>query len=190
MFDYPGDMDLPTDTSAAGELALVSVAARGWSLSDGQAGQAGAPAPSAAALAVIELAERLTTKARKRHTFTTALAGAGAFPNPARASVLWLGVDGGTTELADLAAAARAAGAKVGGPPDGTRFTPHLTLARPRPPVEATRWLRVLDSYRGPTWEVAEIDLIASYLGEGPSGRPRYETIARAALGHPAAEVP
>lgn len=137
-----------------------------------------------------ELAERLTTKARKRHTFTTALAGAGAFPNPARASVLWLGVDGGTTELADLAAAARAAGAKVGGPPDGTRFTPHLTLARPRPPVEATRWLRVLDSYRGPTWEVAEIDLIASYLGEGPSGRPRYETIARAALGHPAAEVP
>lgn len=62
MFDYPGDMDLPTDTSAAGELALVSVAARGWSLSDGQAGQAGAPAPSAAALAVIELAERLKSR--------------------------------------------------------------------------------------------------------------------------------
>ena len=130
-----------------------------------------------------ELGDRLATKASKRHTVTTALAGGGAFPNPARASVLWLGLDGGTEELTHLATSARAAGAKVGAPPDGTRFSPHLTVARLRPPIEATKWLRVLDSYRGPAWEVAEIELLASFLGEGPGGRPRYETVARFPLG-------
>ncbi len=130
-----------------------------------------------------ELVERLETKAAKRHTVSTALAGAGAFPNPARASVLWLGLNGGTAELTHLAASARAAGGKVGAPADGKRFTPHLTVARMRPPIEATKWLRVLDSYRGPTWEVSDIEVLASHLGEGPGGRPRYETVARLALG-------
>jgi len=137
-----------------------------------------------------ELAERLATKASKRHTFLTALAGAGAFPNPARASVVWLGLDGGTDDLAHLAASGRAAGGKVGAPPDGKRFTPHLTLARPRPPIEATRWLRVLDSYRSPTWEVLDIELIASYLGENPGGRPRYESVARLPLRRPREVTP
>ncbi len=133
-----------------------------------------------------ELVERLATKASKRHTFTTAVAGAGAFPHPAKASVLWLGLDGGTADVEHLAAAARAAGGRVGAPPDGARFRPHLTLARLRPPIEATRWLRVLDTYRSPTWEVADIELVASYLGEGPGGRPRYDTVARLPLGQPA----
>ncbi len=136
-----------------------------------------------------ELVERLETKAAKRHTFTTALAGAGTFPNPARASVLWLGLDGDTAELTHLAESARAAGGKVGAPPDGKRFTPHLTVARLRPPIEATRWLRVLDSYRGPTWEVVDIELLASFLGEGPGGRPRYEVVARLPLGKLGHEV-
>ena len=39
-------------------------------------------------------------------------------------------------------------------------------------PVEATRWLRVLDTYAGPTWTVEELALVASHLGEGPRGRP------------------
>ena len=134
-----------------------------------------------------ELIERLATKASKRHTFTTGLAEAGAFPNPARANVLWLGLDCGTDELTHLAASGRAAGAKVGAPPDGQKFRPHLTLARPRPPIEATRWLRVLDSYRSPVWEVVDIALIASYLGEGSGGGSRYETVAQFALGRPGA---
>ncbi|MFZ1285498.1 MAG: RNA 2',3'-cyclic phosphodiesterase [Candidatus Phosphoribacter sp.] len=129
-----------------------------------------------------ELAERLTTKAAKRSVFRLALAGAGAFPDPARASVLWLGVSDSDSdsveELQSLARAARAAGAAIGAPPDGRRFTPHLTMARLRPPLEATRWLRVLDTYRSPSWEVADVELVASHRGEGPGGRPRYETVA------------
>lgn len=127
-----------------------------------------------------ELAERLAVKAAKRHTFSMSLAGAGAFPDPARATVLWLGVDPGADgeTLPRLSAAARAAASATGAPADGKRFTAHLTLARLRPPTEATRWLRVLDTYRSPAWSVGSIELVASYLGEGPGGRPRYETVA------------
>ena len=143
-----------------------------------------------------ELVERLETAASRRHTCELALVGAGAFPAAERAAVLWLGlhVDGrdasgrdslgaAETEVHRLAINARAAATKIGAPPDGQRFVPHLTVARPRRPIEATKWLRVLDSYRGPTWELTEIDLVASYLGEGARRRPRYETVATIALG-------
>jgi 2'-5' RNA ligase len=58
-----------------------------------------------------------------------------------------------------------------------------VTLARIAHPVEATRWVRVLDSYRGPTWQADEIALVASYLGEGVRRRPRYDVVETFSLG-------
>jgi RNA 2',3'-cyclic 3'-phosphodiesterase len=58
-----------------------------------------------------------------------------------------------------------------------------VTLARIGRPVEATRWLRVLDAYRGPAWQAQEIALIESHLGEGPRKRPRYEVVETFGLG-------
>jgi 2'-5' RNA ligase len=129
-----------------------------------------------------ELGERLATKAAKLAPFPATLVGAGTFPHPARASVLWAGVQTPADELARLSAKARAAMSSAGGAPDGKRFTPHLTLARLRRPIEATRWLRILDTYQGPSWVVEHIELVASHLREGPSGRPRHETVARVPL--------
>jgi 2'-5' RNA ligase len=83
----------------------------------------------------------------------------------------------GSVELDRLATGARAAAAKAGTEVDGGRFHPHVTLARTGRPIEATRWIRVLDAYRGPSWSVEEIALVASYLGEGPRRRPRYEVL-------------
>ncbi|MGA7147621.1 MAG: RNA 2',3'-cyclic phosphodiesterase, partial [Microbacterium sp.] len=60
---------------------------------------------------------------------------------------------------------------------DGTRFRPHVTVARLRRPTEVTRWVRVLDGYSGPTWTVDRIALVASFLGEGSAKRPRYEVV-------------
>lgn len=132
-----------------------------------------------------DLQERLERAARRRAAFAVTLAGGGAFPNPGRAKVLFAGVDAGehAEELRRLATGARAAATKAGADADGGRFHAHVTLARSRRPVEATRWLRVLDAYRGPAWEAAEITLIASHLGEGPRKRPRYETVATFPLG-------
>jgi 2'-5' RNA ligase len=91
--------------------------------------------------------------------------------------VLFAGVrtDGG--ELERLATGARAAAVKAGPAVDGGRFHPHITLARSGRPFRATRWLRVLDAYHGPTWLADEMSLISSHLGEGPRRRPRYEVV-------------
>lgn len=130
-----------------------------------------------------ELGERLTRAAARRTSFQLQLMGAGTFPNPARAKVLWTGLSGGTEELSRLATGARAAAARTGVVVEGAGFRPHVTLARMSRAQEATRWLRVFEAYAGRTWSVTEVALIESHLGEGPRGRPRYETVEVFAMG-------
>lgn len=110
------------------------------------------------------------------------LAGGGCFPDVARARLLWAGVDGGDA-LTPLARAVRMACAHAGGDPDGGRFRPHLTLARFPRPVDASRWVRVLDTYRGPSWEAAEVVVVQSHLPRERGHRPRHEVLARLPLG-------
>jgi 2'-5' RNA ligase len=125
-----------------------------------------------------DLIARLERAAARRTAFSLSVAGGGAFPDPARAKVLYAGV--GTEdreELRRLSVGARAAANKAGAEAVGGPFHPHVTVARLRRPLDVTRWLRVLDAYAGPVWEAAQIRLIASHLGEGPRNRPRYEVI-------------
>ena len=127
-----------------------------------------------------DLVERLGRAAGRRTEFPAAVAGGGAFPNVGRARVLWTGLeldDLGRRELSRMATGARAAANRAGVRVDGQRFRPHLTLARLGHPEEVTPWVRLLDTYRGPSWTVDHITLVASYLGEGPRGRPRYESV-------------
>jgi len=127
-----------------------------------------------------DLVERLARAAKRRTPFSTRIVGGGAFPNPARARVLWAGLDldeTGATELDRMATGARAAAGKAGIAVDGQRFRPHVTLARLGRPAEVSRWVRLLDGYAGPVWPVDHLALVASYLGEGPRGRPRYDTV-------------
>ncbi len=133
-----------------------------------------------------DLVERLGAAAARRRPFELTLAGGGAFPDPARARLVHARPEGGPADLEELAAlavgarnAVTAAGAEV----DGQRFRPHLTLARLNRPTEVTRWLRVLDAYRGPTWTIEEVALVASHLGEGPRRGPRHEVVASLPLG-------
>src|SRR3954453_22440304 len=139
-----------------------------------------------------DLQSRLERAGARRTPFEVALAGGGAFPNPARAKVLYAGVEpaepGGAGGPQRRARGPRAAATKAGAEAEGGRFHPHITLARLGRPVEVTRWLRVLETYRGPAWRVREIALIASHLGEGPRRRPRYELVETFALGRPGDE--
>lgn len=127
-----------------------------------------------------ELVERLGRAAARRTRFETRIAGGGAFPNVSRARVIWAGLDlteEGRTELDRLATGARAAASKSGIEVDGQRFRAHLTLARLGRPAEVSDWVRLLDTYSGPTWTADRIVLIESHLGEGPRNRPRYEVV-------------
>ncbi|HET6698186.1 MAG TPA: RNA 2',3'-cyclic phosphodiesterase [Nocardioidaceae bacterium] len=131
-----------------------------------------------------DLCARLERAAARRTGLELAVRGGGAFPNPARARVLYAGVEArDPDELSRLATGVRAAATKSGAGADGGRFHPHLTLARLRRPTEVTRWIRVFDAYTGPWWHAREVALVASHLGEGPRNRPRYELVGTFALG-------
>ena len=120
-----------------------------------------------------ELCDRLASASGKRAAYPTRIVGGGAFPHPDGARVLFAGLDGSFDELSRAARnAATAAGVAV----DGKRFHPHLTLARLGRPANVSRWVRLLDAYSGPAWEVSELALVESHLGEGP--RRRYEVRA------------
>lgn len=130
-----------------------------------------------------ELADRLSRAAGKRRVMNASVGGGGAFPGVDLAKVLWAGVQvDDVDELDRLATGCRAAAAKAGSPPSGERFTAHVTVARLGRPIEATKWVRLLDAYRGPVWQLDEIALVASYLGEGPRKRPRHEVVEVFAL--------
>lgn len=132
-----------------------------------------------------ELVERLGRAASRRTPFPAAVAGGGAFPNVGRAKVLWAGLDlgGNDEEMRRLATGARAAANKAGADTEGGRFHPHLTLARIGRPTEVSKWVRVLDAYRGPTWPADAVSLVESHLGEGPRRRPRYDVVETFPLG-------
>ncbi|MCW2764355.1 MAG: thpR [Nocardioides sp.] len=135
---------------------------------------------------VDELVERLGRAAARRTGFGVRVAGGGAFPNVGRARVLWAGLDldaHGETELGRLAVGARAAASRTGIAVDGQRFRPHITLARLGHPAEVTSWVRLLDTYAGPSWVADRVVLIESHLGEGPRRTPRYEQVDDFRLG-------
>ncbi len=131
-----------------------------------------------------DLVERLERAARKRSPMRATIAGGGAFPNVGRARVVWAGVDlDDREELRRLAVGCRTAASRAGIEVAGERFKPHVTLARLGRPADVSNWVRLLDAYRGPAYELDEISLIASHLGEGPRKRPRYQVVETFGLG-------
>jgi 2'-5' RNA ligase len=121
------------------------------------------------------LLPRLERGARRHGALRLSLSGAGAFPSPGRANVLWAGLSGDRKALGDLAATVNAAARRAGAaPPDAGRgFRPHLTLARCRAPVNVAQIVADLEGYGGPSWWTEEIYLIRSR----PNGVPRFETL-------------
>jgi len=126
-------------------------------------------------LSLTRLLPRLERAARRHKPFTLNLAGAGAFPGPARANVLWSGLSGDRRALGELAASVTAGARRAGAaPPDsGRSYRPHVTLARCRAPADVRHIVASLEDYQGPEWTAEEIFLIRSLLG----GHPRYETL-------------
>lgn len=131
-----------------------------------------------------ELEELLVDAAARRPSFGMRVSGGGAFPHADGARVLYSGLDADDAgTLGQLSAGCRSALSRAGARVDGQRFHPHLTLARLGRPANVTSWVRLLDAYDGPRWEVDEVALVASHLGEGPRRRPRHEVVGTYALG-------
>jgi 2'-5' RNA ligase len=137
---------------------------------------------SARADAVDALVERLTDGTLDLPAPSLQVRGGGAFPVVERAKVLYASVAGDLDVLGRLSERVRAAAAVSGCAPDGRAFVPHLTVARSRRPFEATRWVRVLETYAGPAFTAHRVTVVESHLG---GVRPRYDVLAEVPLGGP-----
>ena len=112
--------------------------------------------------------------------FPVRLGGAGAFPKPSRARVIWLGVAAGEEGMTHLASAVNAALAPLGHEPAERHYHPHLTLARLKAPGEVAPALEALgDDPVGPAFTVGEAVLYESRRSRQGA---RYEPVSAVAL--------
>lgn len=116
--------------------------------------------------------------------FTVEIKGVGAFPSLERPRVIWLGVELGATQMADLNEKVETALNELGFPREGRRFHAHLTLGRVRKSGRAMEHLVAMlrehqDAEFGPT-VVEQVVIFSSELE--PTG-PVYEAMGHAELG-------
>jgi 2'-5' RNA ligase len=109
----------------------------------------------------------------------------GAFPNPRRARVLWLGLTGALDQLTALQRDVDDTLAALGFPRETRPFSPHLTLGRvregARPPDAASLAATFAEIQDAATpLPVESIRLMRSELGRGGA---RYTTLLEAPLG-------
>lgn len=106
--------------------------------------------------------------------FRLELSGMGAFPDPRRATVLWLGVAAGADRLADLAEIAEEVARDVGFDPVDRPYRPHLTLSRLRPQEDVTVLVETFPAHRIRI-DVEEIGIYRSHMGGGATWYERLE---------------
>jgi 2'-5' RNA ligase len=107
-------------------------------------------------------------------SFQIGFSGFGAFPRPARATVLWLGVKAGVDRLGALADTVNRAADEPGLPGGEREFKPHLTLCRIDPPRDVRPFIAGTP-YVGEKMTVDRVILFRSRLGGGPA---RYDEVA------------
>jgi 2'-5' RNA ligase len=126
--------------------------------------------------------ERLAQALPPLPAFRCRLAGLGAFPNPNRARVAWVGVDTGRDELVALQRTASAALARIGYQPERRPFSPHLTLGRLREPGDVATL--VAGPFQSTEFGVERVVLFRSVLR--PQG-PEYTELHEYRLAGPVA---
>jgi len=118
-----------------------------------------------------------------REAFAFRLGGAGAFPKPGRARIVWMGAALGGQELVGLAGAVAGGLTPAGYEPDRKEFHPHLTLARLKVPDNVNDVLAAIGPEAvGEAFTVGEVVLYQSRLS---SKGPTYTALERFPLRDP-----
>jgi 2'-5' RNA ligase len=112
-----------------------------------------------------------------RPLFPFRLGGAGAFPKPGRARVVWIGAASGGDDMVGLAGAVAGALRPLGHEPDRQAFHPHLTVARLKVPDNVGDVLAAIGpEVAGEAFTVGEVVLYQSQLS---SKGPTYTALER-----------
>jgi 2'-5' RNA ligase len=127
--------------------------------------------------------ENLAAAVADRAAFPFRLGGAGAFPKPGRARIVWMGSAAGGPDLVGLAGVVADALRPLGYEPDRKEFHPHLTLARLKVPDNVHDVLAAIGPDPvGEAFAVGEVVLYQSRLS--PKG-PTYTALERFPLRNP-----
>jgi len=118
------------------------------------------------------------TEAEWGGPFSISFGGLGAFPRPARATVLWLAIERGADRLERLAALGEEAAQQAGFGPEDRPFHPHLTLSRIRPHQDVRPLIEEVSPFAA-SLPVDRLVLYRSHLGRGGA---RYEELESFAL--------
>ena len=130
--------------------------------------------------AVDQIVAAASSVAASHTPATITLTGLGVFPSERRARVLWVGLDDPTGVLAALASDLDAALGPLGFEPEKRAFTPHLTLARFKPPASVAGVLFERPEVAEPAFRLDHLALYRSHLH--PKGA-RYEALGTIPLG-------
>jgi 2'-5' RNA ligase len=84
-----------------------------------------------------QLADSLKTEVAACEPFSMSVGGLGAFPNPRRARIIWIGLTA-PPALATLIRCVEMVSARLGYPPEERPFSPHLTIGRVTQNVSTT----------------------------------------------------
>jgi RNA 2',3'-cyclic 3'-phosphodiesterase len=122
----------------------------------------------------------LESVASSHEPSTMTIAGLGVFPSERRARVLWVGLEDPAGLLAALAADLEAALAPLGFEAEKGAFTPHLTLARFKPPASIAGVLSEAPSAAEKSFDVDHLAVYRSHLH--PKGAS-YEVLGTTPLG-------
>ena len=99
--------------------------------------------------------------------FSLGLGGVGHFGNGGNVRVIWAGVEK-SPALRHLRDKVESAVVRAGLPPDGQKFNPHITLARPKsapPTAKLQEYLAYNNLFRTPQFEVTHFTLFQSFTG-------------------------
>ena len=125
----------------------------------------------------------LAAAAVDRDAFSCRLGGAGAFPKPGRARVVWMGAAVGGPDLVSLAGAVAGGLGPAGYEPDRKEFHPHLTLARLKVPDNVGDVLAAIGP--GPVGEAFTVGEVVLYQSRLSSKGPTYTALERFRLRGP-----
>jgi 2'-5' RNA ligase len=119
----------------------------------------------------------LARAAAAGHSFNSRLSGVGAFPNPRRARVVWLGMEP-RDDLVALQRETVKALVRVGFVPEARPFSPHLTIGRLREPADVSALTDV--RFESERFDINRLMFFRSVLR--PEG-PAYTELASFGLG-------
>ncbi|HUI67171.1 MAG TPA: RNA 2',3'-cyclic phosphodiesterase [Nitrospirota bacterium] len=118
-----------------------------------------------------EIKSALVQAAEATGRFRLKIAGAGAFPNPKKPRVVWLGVSGDIDRLSALQGSVEKLMGAIGFDREERAFSPHLTLARIKYLRPRFSWQKAIDSIKDiklAEFEVDHVSLMKSDIK--PSG--------------------